>query len=93
MLQAQSYSTVLDLAFMLPLNEQVQLVQNLQANIENEQLDEYGLTPEQRKVVEQYLVNRVEQAHERIEQGHYYTHEQAKQIFNERINRLKKAAV
>ena len=93
MLQAQSYSTVLDLAFMLPLNEQVQLVQNIQANILHEQLDELCLTSEEREVVEKHLVNRAEQAHERIVQGHFYTNDQAKQIFNERINRLKKAAV
>jgi len=93
MLQAQSYSTVLDLASMLPLNEQILLVKTLQANISNEQFDEYGLTSAEREVVAQYLINSVEQAHERIEEGHCYTHEQAKEIFNERISQLKKAVV
>ena len=40
MLQAQTYSTVLDLAFMLPLNEQIQLVQSIQENVSQHNANE-----------------------------------------------------
>ena len=53
--------------------------------------DEYGLTPEERAMVENYLIDRAERAVDRIEAGEYYTGEETEQYFNERIQQMRAA--
>ncbi len=51
--------------------------------------DEYGLLPSEREVVERYLVERAENALERADAGEYYSNEETKQIFADRIQELR----
>ena len=53
--------------------------------------DEYGLTPEERTMVENYLIDRAERAVERVETGEYYTGEETEQYFAERIRQMRAA--
>ena len=51
--------------------------------------DEYGLLPNERAAVEDYLVDRVEKALERVDAGEFYTHEETKQLFANKIQELR----
>ena len=53
--------------------------------------DQYGLTPEERTMVENYLIDRAEKAAERIDAGEYYTGEETEQYFTERIQQMRAA--
>ena len=54
--------------------------------------DEYGLLPSERAAVEDYLVDRAEKALERVDAGEYYTHEETKQVFANKIQELRQGA-
>ena len=51
--------------------------------------DEYGLLPSERVAVEEYLVDRAEKALERVDAGEYYSHEETKQVFANKIQELR----
>ena len=51
--------------------------------------DEYGLLPNERLAVEDYLVDRAEKALERVDAGEYYTHEETRQLFANKIQELR----
>ncbi len=53
--------------------------------------DEFGLSPEERAMVEDYLIDRAELAADRVEAGEYYTGEETEQFFNEHIRQLRAA--
>ena len=105
MLQAQSYSTVLDMAFMLPINEQVQLVQRIQENVlqhnANECLNESlrisrkqalageCLSQEEAHQMMQSYVESVEAGIQEIENGDVYTNEQVIEMMQDRLNDYK----
>ena len=54
--------------------------------------DEYGLLPTERVAVEDYLVDRAEKALDRVDAGEYYTHEETKQLFANKIQELRQSA-
>ena len=54
--------------------------------------DEYGLLPSERAAVEDYLVDRAEKALERVDAGEYYTHEETKHFFADKIQELRQGA-
>lgn len=54
--------------------------------------DEYGLLPNERVAVEDYLVERAEEALERADAGECYTHEETKQLFANKIQELRQSA-
>lgn len=55
--------------------------------------DEYGLLPDERATVEDYLVDRAEKALERADAGEFYTHEETKQLFADKIQELRQSAI
>ena len=52
--------------------------------------DEYGLLPTERVAVEDYLVDRAEKALDRVDAGEYYTHEETKQLFANKIEKYRR---
>ena len=82
MVQTQAYSNVLNMAFMLPIKEQRQLIRDVQihlnANIQHRSWDE--------------LRAGVREAEEQIASGQYYSSEEDDRLFDEFVtNELKVA--
>lgn len=87
MAQAQpTFSGVLDLAFMLPIDEQMQLVKQLQSNL-FEQIEPhvYHTTEEQKA--------RLRKAHEDSHAGDILTREEAHQMMDEYIHELTRKVI
>jgi hypothetical protein len=90
----ETLDSLIQVIFTLPMAEQEQVVMRLQENIDrvqNSELD--GLSAEEKDALETYLVQRAESAVERISQGHYCTHEEAKQKMNQYIQERTRVAV
>ena len=81
MVQTQSYSNVLNLAFMLPIKEQRQLIRDVQTNLD------HGQETERRRYSWEELRAEVREAEEQIAQGACYTSEEDDQLFDEFITK------
>lgn len=75
MLQAQAYSNVLDLAFMLPIVDQKRLIKDIQAHVD--------LTPELPQYTWEELRAEVHEAEEQIARGEVYSDEEDDRMFDE----------
>lgn len=75
MLQAQAYSNVLDLAFMLPIVDQKRLIKDIQAHVD--------LTPELPRYTWEELRAEVHEAEEQIARGEVYSDEEDDRLFDE----------
>ena len=53
--------------------------------------DEYGLTSDERVLLEKYLTSCAEQAVKRVDAGEYFTEEEAERFFNKRIQQMRAA--
>lgn len=87
MLQTQSYSTILNLAFMLPIKEQKQLVRDVQIHLKHsreENLHQYSW---------EELRAEVQEAEEQIARGEYYSDEEDNRLFDEFITKEQNAAL
>lgn len=86
MVQTQPYSNVLNLAFMLPIQEQKQLIRDVQSRLNRLQ------EPELHRYSWEELRAEVREAEEQIARGESYTSEKDDQLFDEFIeNELKVA--
>ena len=81
MVQAQTYSNVLNLAFMLPIQEQRQLIRDVQINLD------HGQKTERRRYSWEELRAGVQEAEDQIAQGACYTSEEDDQLFDEFITK------
>ena len=79
MVQAQSYSNVLDLAFMLPLVDQKRLIRDMQSHINLIPVEEEGL----HRYTWEELRAEVHEAEEQIARGEVYSDEEDDQLFDE----------
>ena len=77
MLQAQAYSNVLDLAFMLPIVDQKRLIKDIQAHVD--------LAPEVElpRYTWEALRAEVHEAEEQIARGEVYSDEEDDRMFDE----------
>ncbi len=77
MLQAQAYSNVLDLAFMLPIVDQKRLIKDIQAHVD--------LAPEVElpRYTWEELRAEVHEAEEQIARGEVYSDEEDDRMFDE----------
>ena len=81
MLQTQSYSNVLNLAFMLPIKEQQQLIRDVQTNLNR------GLDAEHRRYSWEELRAGVQESEDQIAHGAYYTSDEDDRLFDEFITK------
>ena len=79
MVQAQSYSNVLDLAFMLPLVDQKRLIRDMQSHINLIPVEEEGLP----RYTWEELRAEVREAEEQIARGEVYSDEEDDRLFDE----------
>ena len=84
MVQAQSYSNVLDLAFMLPLVDQKRLIRDMQSHI--------NLTPAEgendlHRFTWEELRAEVREAEEQIARGEVYSDEEDDRLFDEYLRK------
>ena len=81
MLQTQSYSNVLNLAFLLPIKEQQQLIRDVQTNLNR------GQTAEHHRYSWEELHAEVQEAEDQIARGACYTSDEDDQLFDEFITK------
>lgn len=81
MLQVQSYSNVLNLAFMLPIKEQKQLIRDVQTNLNR------GQDAERHRYSWDELRAEVQEAEDQISNGAFYTSDEDDQLFDEFITK------
>ena len=81
MVQAQTYTNVLNMAFMLPIKEQKQLIRDVQTNLNR------GLDPESHRYTWEELRAGVQEAEDQIAQGVCYTSEEDDQLFDDFITK------
>ena len=81
MVQSQSYSNVLNLAFMLPIKEQQQLIRDVQVNLNR------GLARELQRYSWEELRAEVQEAEDQIANGACYTSDEDDQLFDEFITK------
>ena len=79
MVQTQSYSDVLDLAFMLPLVDQKRLIRDMQSHVNRIPVDEEGL----HRYTWDELRAEVHEAEEQIARGEVYSGEEDDCMFDE----------
>ena len=83
MLQALSYSNVLDLAFMLPLVDQKRLIRDMQSHVNLIPVEEEGL----RRYTWDELRAKVHEAEEQIARGEVYSDEEDDRLFDEYLRK------
>lgn len=82
MVQTQTYSDVLNMAFMLPLREQKQLIKDMQANVKHPQIT---VLNKQRPYTWDELRAGVREAEGQIARGEVYSGEEDDRLFDEFI--------
>ena len=81
-MQTQSYSDVLNMAFMLPLQEQKQLIREMQANVKHPRII---VLNEQSSYTWDELRAGVREAEGQIARGEIYSNEEDDRLFDEFI--------
>ena len=82
MVQAQSYSEVLDLAFMLPLVDQKRLIRDIQSHVN---LMPVETSDELHRYTWDELRAEVREAEEQIARGEVYSDEEDDRLFDEHL--------
>jgi hypothetical protein len=81
MMQTQTYSDVLNMAFMLPLREQKRLIKDMQANVKHPRI----AIADERPYTWDELRKGVHEAEEQIARGQVYSGEEDDRLFDEFI--------
>lgn len=90
----ETLDSLVQVIFTLPIEDREYVISRVQNNIEREEEEMWsGLSVSEREAVESYLVQRAESAVQRMEAGHYLTHEQAMEQMNQYVAGKTRVAV
>jgi len=82
----ETLDSLVQVIFTLPIEDREYVISRVQNNIEREEEEMWsGLSVSEREAVESYLVQRAESAVQRMDAGHYLTHEQAIEQMNQYV--------